>query len=191
MTTSVKILEANDIGPKALSETIATFATGSQALLYTPSAVVAARVTDDGHFEFRDAPPEPLDQAYEIIAFAPTWELRWVREGTSGRASVVIDGDGPCPTWEASTGVPCVATNDLSYLVWGVSYPPESSEGWTRMIGSRVGAIDLPLASSGVVELRLEAREYLVEAEHGVVAVGLQRLMRLKVAPKSGENADG
>jgi CRISPR-associated protein (TIGR03984 family) len=130
--------------------------------------------------------PAGFAEAYEAIVFCEDWELRWVREGLSGTASLLSETPMALDGKKATKIDNVVDKNPISYLVWGkvpeASKPvaktkPSTPPGWTAVHNSQIGWLLIP--ATGADEFRLEAKEYFVrEEKHGNVAFGFQRLLQ-------------
>lgn len=192
--------------PKQISYTIARFeevavteflSRGScgqrfdTALIYTPDDCLVARV-DGGaiHVVSPDGRSEvaaDLSRAYEVRAFGQKAELRWVRSGTDGTATLLADGDVEAPeTATKDSAKPLLEVLDRHYRVWSlapsdrVAAPrPLAPSGWVAVGNGRVGTIRVPLAGAiaDVHEVELRAREYAVRGEQGNAVVLFERLV--------------
>jgi CRISPR-associated protein (TIGR03984 family) len=136
----------------------------SAALIYSPEACQVARIDAAGFTVVdRDSEterPADLSSAYEIRAFGKKAELRWLREGKTGTATLLADGsvEGQPDSTDTDTTIDVLPR---TYRVWGEppkardGVPPRPIAGWTKLTAggndrrwarARTQAWDLPLA---------------------------------------------
>jgi CRISPR-associated protein (TIGR03984 family) len=159
------------------------------ALIFSPDDCRVARVGETSFIvignDGREQAAE-LAQAYEIRAFGPKAELRWIRDGESGTATLLADGEVPGQSVTGTTlDVIC-----RTYRVWGEP-PPASKEpgsdraripvGWSKLTTARIRALYVPDQAPGEVVLR--AKEYVVRHETGNAVVLFERLVGFEAAP--------
>ena len=125
-----------------------------------------------------------LADAFEIRAFCEQWELRWIREGRGGVATLMSEDSSRLSGW---TDLKVIAlageTLERRYLLWGeVDDVEPPSDGWLRLRSNRTGSVPVPFRSvhrSAGNRIQLVAKEYLARFEHGNVCVFDQRLTKL------------
>lgn len=130
--------------------------------------------------------------AYEVRVFHPLWEIRWLRQGATGRAALLWDEESE----DTSDGPATTAFDDLPlrpaivlrrtlcqrYVLWGMpAADPSGTEGWVKLTSDRVGTMWAPLPPPQDDKARavLHVREYLATLDHGNVAVIEERLSHL------------
>ncbi len=178
-------------------------AEGSEAwvLVYAPSFCAFGRLKDgalEGPPErcFDDFHARVMTEAFEARLFCAGWELRWLREGKTGRAALLSDTPGfdladfeePESEKEArerldAIGEAAEGTVKNTYLLWGERSPCRkdregSDNGWTRLTTPRIGTLWVPyvIGKDNVERIQLTAREYWRREAHGNVAVTAERL---------------
>jgi CRISPR-associated protein (TIGR03984 family) len=172
--------------------------------LFGPTAVAAAFVSTPDEFyisrvdgerlivaagkQERPLDPATLATAYELRALGDKAEVRWTRNGRSGRATVISE-NGEGKPYE------CIDRLECNYLLWGdaAAGTIERPDGWSAVSGGRVGAVLLP-APEGDGRLRLRAREYIKAGPHGNAYVLAERYMgfvRMPDGDMPDQNAGG
>ena len=118
-----------------------------------------------------------LSEAFEIRVFCCKWEMRWVRDGREGVATLIGEDDLPC-VWDRPTEIPLAGVLERRYLLWGsVS---ERSENWTKLNNGRTAPISVPIpVAKSDSRIQLVAHEYLARFAHGNVCMFDQRLVKL------------
>ena len=119
-----------------------------------------------------------IEQAFEVRAFCNDWELRWIREGTDGVATLLSEEPISACGWSEPSKIKLEGTLDRSYLLWGEREGTSQSSGWTTLTNGRTGPINVPVGNC-TSRIQLEVREYLARFEDGNVCVFDQRLMGL------------
>ena len=155
------------------------------ALLYTPRCCPLARfangtLVDDGDHAIATG------QIFEARIFAEAAEVRWLRDGSTGRGVALAETS--IVAWGTPVPIECVATLRQRYLLWGEQANLTAGDGWSVLSERRIGALPVPLSglkTGGRVQL--VAREYLAERDHGNVVVIEERLLGL--VPASTEAA--
>jgi CRISPR-associated protein (TIGR03984 family) len=188
---------------------------GGVALLSSPRAFTVARVGPDGGCTGPDGPVDLVD-VFEARAFTPHLELRWVREGTSGRGVVLGEDDAPAwvgwsaglpdtppapalgPAWTGGKGGRAADLEwaKIDYVLWGEPAPgDEQREGWLTLSSARIGALRVPgdgWPAGRPTRLSLRAREYVaVEAEYGNAYVLDERLVEIVKADAKRDGGRG
>lgn len=161
-------------------------------LFYTPRVCCFARLSQQG-LEGPPAPPLGTNgtfaqtvaaEAYEARLFHPDWEVRWLREGRTGRVAVLWDRVDAAPPDLGDPG--SENRKDIrdslgqQYLLWG--RPVEEKGGWTKLTNARIGTLWAPIAKavpSDKARAVLRSREYLQTLAHGNVCVVEERLVGL------------
>jgi len=168
------------------------------ALIYAPAFCRFAWLGSgqlEGPPDLQDLHGRAMREAYEFRVFCKDWELRWLRSGQSGCASLLSDediaADGFAPVEEPygpaarSAGSPLPQT----YLLWGEI---DGGDGnWTRLTTARIGTLWAPLSRPTDAKIKrvcVHAREYLAGAAHGNVVVAHERLTHLAPARATGGN---
>jgi CRISPR-associated protein (TIGR03984 family) len=129
-----------------------------------------------------------LATAYELRAFGEKGELRWTRNGRSGRATVLGDDRAGKP-YES------IDRLDRKYFLWGdaAADTVERPDGWSAVSAGRVGAIVIP-APDGDGRLRLNAREYIKAGPHSNACVLAERyvgFVRMRERDTAGRDTGG
>ena len=119
-----------------------------------------------------------IGQAFEVRAFCDDWELRWIREGTNGVATLLSEKLIPEYGGPKPSKIELEDTLDRSYLLWGQRGDGSQSSGWTTLTNGRTGPIRVPIGDC-TARIKLKVREYLARFEHGNVCVFDQRLIGL------------
>ena len=83
-----------------------------------------------------DAQPKPavLARAYEVRAFGPRAELRWIRDGETGEAILIADSEIPTPGDDLPTIQPYLETLNRTYRIWGKPVEPPkgaAAQNWS------------------------------------------------------------
>lgn len=156
---------------------------GATAFLATPGRFIVARAEVSGALATGDGRPVVLGDVFEARLFCPAAELRWLGTREGGRAVIVAE-ESLALAAEAWRPLEPLQAELLSghYLVWGegLEAPADLAAGWSRLAMARIGALDVPLAGVGPgARVQIESVEYLVEHEHGNVAVAEERFLRL------------
>jgi CRISPR-associated protein (TIGR03984 family) len=164
------------------------------ALVYAPQFCAFARLTSrrrlqgppDAKFRGPDGPDRfhdrVLAEAYEVRLFCKDWELRWLRDGASGRAALLagesglapdVFGDSVLEPEEPDRELPAKnadarngALNNC-YLLWGERGEPSEDEkrliegDWTKLTSARIGALWVPFRIEPPARrIQLTTREY-------------------------------
>lgn len=219
MRVTVYIADLGEMGPGQVQRPLAALLAAGHAVahaiavLYRPDACVVARVTTAQG----TTPADPaciittpkgavdVEGAYEMLVFHPDWEMRWVREGTSGRAKLVTEEaqfadlmeklpltDKPASDSQKEISVQTRTMlknpDDVRYLLWGKRLGPPAA-GWLELSDGRIGSITVPIGDGdptaddrleSVDYCDLKAIEYFVEdSEHGNVTFGFQRCIAI------------
>ena len=119
-----------------------------------------------------------IGQAFEVRAFCDDWELRWIREGTNGVATLLSEKRISADGWSEPSKIKLEDTLDRSYLLWGQRKNASRGSGWTTLTNGRTGPIEVPVGNC-TSRIKLKVREYLARFEHGNVCVFDQRLIGL------------
>ena len=119
-----------------------------------------------------------IKQAFELRAFCNDWELRWIREGTDGVATLLSEEPISACGWSEPSEIKLEDTLDRSYLLWGKHEGKSQDSGWTTLKSGRIGPINVPVESC-TSRIKLKVREYLARFEDGNVCVFDQRLIGL------------
>ena len=165
------------------------------ALIYTPDACWVARV-DGAALEIVDPDSKmpstaDLASAYEVRAFGPDAELRWVRDGIAGDATLLADRHVATPGTEERWPGTTLDILSRRYFVWGKppkqgtndTAPPKSApDHWTPLSTGRIGTIHVPCDDTNA-EVAIEAREYVVRDPSGNAVVLFERLVGFKAVP--------
>lgn len=156
------------------------------ALLYGPGQCQFARLRRDGTLESAAGAVDPAN-FFEARAFHADAELRWLGDptGVAPRAAVVAESEVPLRRMGLTdfSATDVIETLDQTYLLWG--RVARTAPGWVKLSAARVGRLDVPWPGPVLdpgTRLRLTAREYLVEAVDGNVAVWDERLTGVEVA---------
>lgn len=159
-------------------------------LVMTPNACGLC-VWRDGAFDGEMA----LTEAFEIRAFCREWELRWIRDGRDGVATLMSEDFLSCE-WAEPAEIPLAGVLKRRYLLWGMvdqhHRGTAGSGGWTTLSNGRTGPIRVPIQAAGP-RIELVAHEYLARFAHGNVCVFDQRLLALVdgVDGQTTERGDG
>ena len=143
-------------------------------LIMTPTACELC-AWRDGQFKGDE---EKVKQAFEVRAFCNDWELRWIREGTGGVATLLSEERISACGWSEPSEIELEAKLDRRYLLWGQRGGDGQGSGWTTLTNGRTGPINVPVGNC-TSRIQLEVREYLARFEDGNVCVFDQRLMGL------------
>jgi len=156
------------------------------ALIFSPDACRIARIDGSSFIVVDDREEQQEDDlthAYEVRAFGPEAELRWIRDGAMGNATLLADG--------SVNGAPVTGeTLDVlsrTYRIWGEPARSAGGEqsrripGWSKLTTARIGALFVPFETAG--EVTLHAREYVVGHETGNAVVLFERLVGFDAAP--------
>lgn len=171
-------------------------ASAVHGLLYSPSrcrlCVIESENGDSEKILVRDefGRNVSLGDVFELRAFCPEAELRWMNTGSgSGQAVILRESqavlNGP---WN-SRAESFLGKIPLKYMLWGTA-PSENSDtasappladGWTYLREGRIGGLPVPLAGMSPGQPGyLHAVEYLRESdEDGNVTVLDERLLQL------------
>jgi len=179
--THVTVARFRDVAPTDLLAK-ADGARLKAALIYTPDACHVASIADNVlHVVANARPTKPdLAKAYEIRAFGPDAELRWLRSGVLGDAVLIADGevtfgDDESPTFER---VETIARLPRRYRLWGKKANTATSpDGWSAVSSGRIGVLQIPEPADATGDLVIEAREYVGEDKFGNTAVMFERLV--------------
>lgn len=171
---------------------------GVSGLIMTPTTCELC-AWRGGQFE---GDKETIKQAFEVRAFCDDWELRWIREGTNGVATLlsekqisaggwfarltsnirswVFKGERPLYVrdWPEPSKTELEDTLNRRYLLWGERKGDSQGSGWTKLTNGRTGPIDVPVGNC-TSRIQLKVREYLARFEDGNVCVFDQRLIGL------------
>ena len=125
-----------------------------------------------------------LDEAFEIRAFSERWELRWIRDGSDGIATLMSEDLNGLPGWNDRKKIALAGFRDRRYLLWGEVRPNDGAGTGRLTLGNpRTGPMQVPLRAGcsqrGPRRIQLVAREYLAQFVHGNVCVFDQRLLKL------------
>ena len=125
-----------------------------------------------------------LDEAFEIRAFSEQWELRWIRDGCDGIATLMSEDSNGFPGWNGRKKVALAGVLERRYLLWGEAQTNHRAGiGWLTLGSPRTGPIQVPFrtecSQDGPQRIQLVAREYLARFVHGNVCVFDQRLLKL------------
>jgi CRISPR-associated protein (TIGR03984 family) len=152
-------------------------------LLYSPARFAIGRLEADGRGLDSDGSSLALADVFELRAFTPAIELRWLASDAGGTAVLVTEREIP-------PGAPWIRLEPVSgeplpgrYLLWGqgVEKSLPNAADWSRLAEARVGSLDVPLMGiSAGQRVQLEAVEYLAEDPEGNVHVAEARLVRLE-----------
>jgi CRISPR-associated protein (TIGR03984 family) len=159
------------------------------AFVSTPDKLYVAKAADGIWIVADDKGVRPLDAAllataYEVRAFGLKAELRWTRNGHSGK-TIILSEDG------AGTRYSCIARLPRKYLLWrdAESDRAEALEGWSAVAASRIGKVLVP-STPGAGRLCLQAYEYVQAGLHGNAFVLAERYAGfIRVTPDQIEDA--
>jgi CRISPR-associated protein (TIGR03984 family) len=151
------------------------------ALIFTPDDCLFARV-DHGNFLFAEPRDQAatLSRAYEIRAFGDKAELRWIREGMTGIATLLAEEPLTSDAGVEIEGDTTLDVLDRRYLVWGKVAPREenSPPAWSKVASGRIGPRWIPFVpQQPEAELVLHAREYVIAGAGGNAVVLFERLV--------------
>lgn len=147
---------------------------GVSGLIMTP-ATCELCAWRGGQFEGDE---ETSKQAFEVRAFCNDWELRWIREGTGGVATLLSEKRISAGDWSEPSEIKLEDTLYRSYLLWGQRENNSQDSGWTTLTNGRIGPIKVPIGNC-TSRIQLNVREYLARFEDGNVCVFDQRLIGL------------
>ena len=198
MTDRLFIANRSAIAPSDAVSAIAPAMPDGQlvvALVYAPRFCVLVRVNsaddwiwpEDGGAPAHGDRNALLAEAYELRVFCRDWELRWLRDGTKGRAVLASEKEIPAEGFtpvEKPWGEVAEPQGYLpqTYLLWGQAAEP-SRDGWTKLTAARIGTLWAPVPNvEEKGRVQLHAGEYLVRMEHGNVVVAHERLTHLAPA---------
>ena len=162
-----------------LESAMKDFSAESFAILYSPSNCHLA-LWKNGNFVCGNG--KEIRSVFEARVFNQTAELRWLKDGKSGRA-VILSEDERIGFKDESIGfekVPPTTYETIcqKYLIWGQSTGKSSDdENWTQFGSAQIGSFYVPVpnvAEQGYAQFT--AVEYLKEFEDGNVAVFEERL---------------
>ena len=119
-----------------------------------------------------------IEKAFEVRAFCNDWELRWIREGTDGIATLLSEQQISACGWTELSKIKLEDILDRNYLLWGQREADSRGSGWTTLTNGRTGPIEVPVEGC-TSRMQLKVREYLARFEHGNVCVFDQRLIGL------------
>ena len=150
-------------------------------------------VWQEGSCQHRDG-DVPLGETFEVCVFCELWELRWVRDGCDGVASLLSERNAPWPEdkksdpgWGDPSETPLAGVAERRYLLWGeVRQDSSVDDVWLKLGSQRTGPITIPFPFCPKPQkgdrIQLLTREYLAKFKHGNVCVFDQRLLTLVVA---------
>jgi CRISPR-associated protein (TIGR03984 family) len=145
------------------------------ALIFSPDRCRFARI-DTGVFCFIENDKEQeaaLTRAYEIRAFGSKAELRWLRDGSAGTATLLVE---ETPGSAKRTG-DALAVFRRNYLLWGRTVEDRNlPPGWSALAAPRIGKIHVPCPAETGQAIRLTACEYVVRGKFGNAIVLFERL---------------
>jgi len=177
---------------------------GATVLAYTPKACRFLRLkgvtAEDDDFDHGPDGPNgfSLDDVFELRAFTPDAELRWLKHEAGGRAVILTDET------LAQSGFTCLG--GAAYVLWGplasgCLTERESDDVWFEVEEARIGRLWIPVLNSKKRELirklsadgptprrwlRLIAQEYMTVGRHGNVTVAEERLLRIEAYDGEG-----
>ena len=170
--------------PHAIHDEIRQLGVSAYGLVMTPQ-VCGLCAWRDGCFEGNTE----LGEAYEIRAFCSNWEMRWVRDGSEGVATLIGEDDLPCE-WDRPTEIPLAGVLERRYLLWGSVNVDERKANWTILSNGRTAPISVPIpVAASTTRIQLVAHEYLARFGHGNVCVFDQRLVKLVEVDKGAAQA--
>lgn len=136
---------------------------------------------------WQPCPCTPDEAAFELRAFDTEVEVRWLRSPTGGTLSVLATDSGrtsrPFSSELAWTSTDYATHLRSAYLLWG----EVDSDG--RLVDSRVGAVDLPVARPEPGRrYELVVVEYVaVDPESGTVYVAEERLLGVQAVTSGAQ----
>ena len=168
--------------PEVIHDEICQLGGSAFGLIMTPRACGLC-AWHDGAF---DGNP-PLTEAFEIRAFCRTWEMRWVRDGHDGVATLMSECKDALPcAWNDPTEIQLAGALVRGYLLWGTVDRCMKKTRWTILRNGRTAPLQVPLSTAGSTgRIQLVAREYLAQFAHGNVCVFDQRLVEIVAADES------
>ena len=142
-------------------------------LAYTPTFCGFVSPSDGGLVALEGPKKDNFDVAdvFELRCFCEDFELRWVREGKSGRAVTVTEeepGDQNNPKFFKRPG---------QYILWGKG---AQRDGSIRLFEHRVGELPVPIPVNQGERAYLSFVEYFREDKYGNMAWHSERLTGLK-----------
>lgn len=158
-------------------------------LFYSPTRCRMGLLHPDGAPSDELGQIFPLFDVFELRAFHPTMELRWLHNKAGlGRAAIL--GEAPKTAapqdWTTLTAKPYLDTIDQHYLLWGTAEASHDlAQGWTRLRERRIRPLLAPFKAAPGQRVKLDAKEYLADGdEDGNVVVIEQRLIGLSLCEK-------
>lgn len=133
----------------------------------------------DGKFLSLDE-GKTIENLFELRCFCPTFELRWVREGSreEGRAALLSES-----SMQGAEGKKDISALDGRYLLWGRGV---ERQGAVRLCDHRIGELPVPAAVRKGERVLLNVVEYFVPDEYGNLTFLAERLTGLQPATDAG-----
>ena len=116
-----------------------------------------------------------IGNLFELRCFCPTFELRWVREGSENKGRAVRLSESPLQGAEKKD----ISAFDGHYLLWGRGI---ERQGTIRLCDHRIGELPVPVAVKRGERVLLNVVEYFVPDEYGNLTFLAERLTGLQTA---------
>lgn len=147
----------------------------SFALAYTPDFCGFVVCGDDAFCSLGEE--KPVENIFELRCFCKAYELRWAREGNTGKGRAVLLCDSESglslPGAKCEDGIQAL---EGEYLLWGQG---ERRGETVRLFEHRVGELPVPLEVKKGERVFLTFTEYFKPDEYGNLAFLAERLTGL------------
>lgn len=154
-------------------------------LAYTPDFCGFVVCGDDAFCSLGEK--KPVENIFELRCFCPTFELRWVREGSEnkGRAVLLSESlsESPLQGLEEKKDIKKdILALDGRYQLWGRGI---ERQGTVRLCDHRIGELPVPVAVKRGERVLLNVVEYFVPDEYGNLTFLVERLTGLQTATEA------